>query len=243
MRSHEFEAGTIAAPHVSADREVDEAPPEMVEAAIAGRTDATSANAILGLQRAAGNESVGSLLSEEEPSPVHEVIGSGDGAPLDGATRSFMEARLGHDFSDVRIHTGPRADESARSINAQAYTVGTDVAFRNGIYEPESPGGRRVIAHELTHVIQQKSGPVAGSPGPGGIRISDPSDSFEQAAARIADDVMSGKSVRGAAPAAAAPGAQRAASDDDKDKEEEVTQTARADSSSGNDELVEQESV
>ena len=147
----------------------------------------TPVQAVLELQRLAGNESVGALLEEEEPSPVREVVGSGGGAPMPPATRAFMEERLGHDFSDVRIHTGPKADESASTINAQAYTVGTDVVFRSDRYAPETDAGRRVLAHELTHVVQQKAGPVAGTPTPGGIRLSDPSDPFEQAAERAAD--------------------------------------------------------
>src|SRR5205823_14023107 len=100
--------------------------------------------------------------------------------------------RMGHDFSDVRVHTGGKADESARSISAQAYTVGTDVVFRSGAYQPDTSSGRHVLAHELAHVVQQKAGPVAGTPAPGGISVSHPSDSFEQAAVRSADLAMPG---------------------------------------------------
>jgi len=132
----------------------------------------TTESAVLRLQRAAGNDSVSALLSEDEPSPVHEVVGSGA------------------DFSDVRVHTGAKADQSARSIGAQAYTVGTDVVFSEGAYQPETPSGRHVLAHELAHVVQQKAGPVSGTPGPGGVSVSHPSDPFEQAAERTADQVM-----------------------------------------------------
>jgi hypothetical protein len=103
---------------------------------------------------------------------------------------------MGADFSDVRVHTGGRADESARSINAQAYTVGTDVVFRSGAYEPESTSGRHVLAHELAHVMQQKAGPVTGTPAPGGISVSHPSDSFEVAAEQSASRAMAGGSVQ-----------------------------------------------
>lgn len=151
--------------------------------------------AILDLQRLAGNEGVNALLEEEQPSLVREVVGSGGGSPLDQATRRVMEERLGHDFASVRVHTGPRADESARSINAQAYTVGSNVVFRDGGYSPGTEAGHRVLAHELTHVIQQRAGPVAGTPAPGGIRISDPSDPFEQAA-----DMAAKRAVAGPAP-------------------------------------------
>ncbi|SRR6266851_1104104 len=188
MHAHDFEPGFAASPHLSVSREVDQADPEMLQAAVVGRSDAMSPGALLNLQRLAGNSSVSSLLGEdtEERSPVREVIGSGGGSPLEGSTRTYMESRLGHDFSDVRVHTGPKADESARSINAQAYTVGTNVVFQTGKFAPETPTGLHTLAHELTHVVQQKSGPVAGSPAPGGIRLSDPSDSFERAAERSA---------------------------------------------------------
>ncbi len=166
MHAHDFEPGFAASPHLSVSREVDQADPEMLQAAVVGRSDAMSPGALLNLQR--------------------EVIGSGGGSPLEGSTRTYMESRLGHDFSDVRVHTGPKADESARSINAQAYTVGTNVVFQTGKFAPETPTGLHTLAHELTHVVQQKSGPVAGSPAPGGIRLSDPSDSFERAAERSA---------------------------------------------------------
>ena len=188
MHSHDSEPGVAGSPHLSVSREVDEGDPEMLKAATQGRSDTMNPSVLLNLQRLAGNASVSSLVSEEveERSPVHEVVNSGRGAPLEGATRSEMESRLGHDFSDVRIHTGPMADESARAINAQAYTVGNDVVFQTGKFSPETPGGMHTLAHELTHVAQQRRGPVAGSPAPGGIRLSDPSDVFEQAAERTA---------------------------------------------------------
>ena len=188
MHAHDFEPAFSASQHLSVSREVEEADPEMLQAAVVGRSDAMSPGALLNLQRLAGNSSVSSLLDEEtpEPSPVHDVVGSGGGSPLESSTRTYMESRLGHDFSDVRIHTGAKADASARSINAQAYTVGTNVVFQTGKFAPDTPSGMHTLAHELTHVVQQKSGPVAGSPAPGGIRLSDPSDSFEQAAERSA---------------------------------------------------------
>src|SRR3989441_3217166 len=192
MHSHDLEPGVAGSPHLSVSREVDEGDPEMLKAATQGRSDTMNPSVLLNLQRLAGNASVSSLVSEEveERSPVHEVVNSGGGAPLEGATRSEMESRLGHDFSDVRIHTGPMADESARAINAQAYTVGNDVVFQTGKFSPETPGGMHTLAHELTHVAQQRRGPVAGSPAPGRIRLSDPSDVFEQAAERTASAAM-----------------------------------------------------
>jgi hypothetical protein len=223
MHAHDFDPGLASSPHVSVNREVDSPDPTMLEAASTGRAETLSAGAILNLQRLAGNSSVGSLLGEEreESSPVREVVGSGGGSPLDGATRSYMESRLGSDFGDVRVHTGQKADESARSINAQAYTVGNDVVFQSGKYAPETPRGLHTIAHELTHVVQQKSGPVAGTPAGGGIRLSDPSDAFEQAAARTATAVLSGGPVAAASPGAGEASVQRAG----EEEEEETAQT------------------
>ena len=94
---------------------------------------------------------------EAAPPIVHDVLG-GSGRPLDPSVRSFMEPRFGHDFSNVRIHTDERAAESARSINAFAYTAGRDVVFGAGQYQPGSQSGRRLIAHELQHVRQQGGG-------------------------------------------------------------------------------------
>ena len=101
-----------------------------------------------------------------------------------------MESRLGHDFSDVRVHDDSAAAASATAVNAHAYTVGSNVVFQRDKYDPSSTEGRTTLAHELTHVVQQRSGPVDGSSAPGGIKVSDPSDRFEREAAANADRVM-----------------------------------------------------
>lgn len=77
------------------------------------------------------------------------------GSPLPPATRAFFEPRFGHDFADVRVHTDARAAEASRSVNALAFTVGRDVAFAGGQYSPQTSGGKRLLAHELAHVVQQ----------------------------------------------------------------------------------------
>jgi Domain of unknown function (DUF4157) len=148
---------------------------------------------ILGLQRTVGNASVVQLLGadEEQASPVHDVVGNGGGSPLDDGVRNDMEGRFGQSFSDVRVHTDAKASESAESVGANAYTVGNDIVFRSGHFDASSPVGQRTLAHELTHVVQQRSGPVDGSPAAGGIALSNPSDRFEQAADRSADQVVS----------------------------------------------------
>lgn len=157
-----------------------------------GHHDAAS---LLHLQRTVGNAGVVQLLANDEAadgSPVHDVIGKGVGTPLDASTRSDMEGRFGQSFSDVRVHTDSQASRSAESVGANAYTVGSDIVFRSGQFDTASATGQRTLAHELTHVVQQRSGPVDGSDAPGGIRLSDPSDRFEQAAEATASAVMSG---------------------------------------------------
>jgi len=153
---------------------------------------------LLHLQRTAGNASVVQLLGDdaEERSPVKDVVGSGTGAPLDAATRTMMESRFGQDFGDVRVHTDAKATESARSVHANAYTVGRDVVFRSDQWSPGTASGQRMLAHELTHVVQQRSGPVDGTPAPGGIQLSDPSDRFEREADTVAHRVMSAEPVQ-----------------------------------------------
>jgi hypothetical protein len=134
--------------------------------------------------------------AQEEESPVLSLLRSGSGSPLPGPVRGDMERRLGSDFGDVRVHTGAPAHESATSVGASAYTVGSDVVFQNGQYDPESDQGRHTLAHELTHVVQQRSGPVEGSPAAGGVNVSSPEDRFERAASESADRAMEGDTAR-----------------------------------------------
>ena len=88
------------------------------------------------------------------PASVGRVLSS-PGRPMEPPVRSFMEQRFGRDFSGVRIHTGPAAEESARAVDAHAYTVGQHIAFDHGRYDPHSAGGQRLLAHELAHTVQQ----------------------------------------------------------------------------------------
>ena len=89
--------------------------------------------------------------------PAQQQIESlkGGGKPLSPSTRSLFEPRFGEDFSEVRVHTGDRADAAARSIGAAAFTQGKDIAFRSDRYRPGTQEGKRLLAHELTHVVQQ----------------------------------------------------------------------------------------
>src|SRR5215471_9901090 len=100
----------------------------------------------------------------EIPPIVHDVLRT-SGQPLDLATRAFFEPRFGYDFSKVRVHTGARAAESAKAVHARAYTVGHEVVFASGQFSTQSSEGRELLAHELTHTVQQSRG--TGGPAPG----------------------------------------------------------------------------
>ncbi|MEV7907180.1 eCIS core domain-containing protein [Streptomyces anulatus] len=223
-------------------------------AAAAGRADVVGAAGMGLLQRTAGNGALGAMIqrarsgatapaaeqaeqtgdtgqAEEQRSPVHDVVSSG-GSPLDTDTRTDMESRMGADFSDVRVHHDSAAHESAKGVGAHAYTVGNNVVFQRDAYDPGSPQGRTTLAHELTHVIQQRNGPVEGTEAPGGIRVSDPSDRFEREAVANADRVLSDPApetapaapVSAPAPttASAASAVQRAATEDEDEQPADV---------------------
>lgn len=102
----------------------------------------------------------GTSSSAEAPGIVHDVLRS-SGQPLNESTRAFLEPRFGHDFSDVRVHTDSRAADSARAVDALAYTIGRDVVFGAGQYAPEATQGRQLLAHELAHVVQQRGRPAS----------------------------------------------------------------------------------
>lgn len=134
---------------------------------------------------------------------VSRVLDSA-GQPLDGATRSFMESRFGHDFSGVRVHTDARAQESARAVNALAYTVGRDVVFGSGQYAPRTKEGRRLIAHELTHTLQQSS---ANALQRESLTVAPADDAGEREAEQVASQIEAAAPAR--MPSAARPQLQR----------------------------------
>ena len=138
------------------------------------------------LQRAAVNTAPTSAV----PPIVHDVL-SAPGQPLDRGTRAFMEPRFGHDFSGVRVHTDASAAQSARAVNALAYTVGRDVVFGTGQYMPETIGGKRLLAHELTHVAQQKDVNAFE----GQLTVGSPSSHFEQEADAVASQIARNESI------------------------------------------------
>lgn len=175
---------------------------------------------LLALQRTAGNAAVSRALAvqrhagcqEEEhthtepvqrSTAVHDVLGA-SGRPLAGEVRQDMEARFGGtDFSDVRIHDDAAARRSAQEIGARAYTSGSHIVIGDGGGDPHT------LAHELTHVVQQRQGPVAGTDRGDGLSVSDPSDRFEVAAEENARRVLAEPApVQRAAHPADAPGGQ-----------------------------------
>ncbi|MFJ7214214.1 DUF4157 domain-containing protein [Amycolatopsis sp. NPDC098790] len=194
MRGHSHENDVEPSARPRGDR-ISPEPDILGRAAAAGRPDVLGPAGLLDLQRAVGNASASTLV-EEERSPVHDVVSSGGGSPLDTSTREDMESRFGQDFSDVRVHTDGAAHESAKSVNAQAYTVGSNIVFQRDKYDPSSAGGQHMLAHELTHVVQQRSGPVEGTDAGGGVKVSDPSDRFEREAVANADRLMSAPAVQ-----------------------------------------------
>jgi hypothetical protein len=166
-----------------------------------------TAEAVLALQRSAGNAAATRFVSraqqaEQETEPavqrtsVHDVLRT-PGRALDSPVRADMEARLGADFSGVRVHTDTAAARSAEEVGARAYTSGDHVVIGRG------GADRHTLAHELTHVIQQRLGPVAGTDHGDGLRVSDPSDSFERAAEDNAARALAGPVPEASEPPAA----------------------------------------
>ena len=169
---------------------------EIQQATAAHARDRMGSTDLLALQRLAGNAQVVQMLTAEPeqppgPSPVLDVIGRG-GSPLEPNLRAEMEERLGNDFSDVRVHTDAKAAASAQAIGAEAYTSGRDVVFGRGAFSPQSDAGKHTLAHELTHVVQQRKGAVDATPVGDGTALSHPSDRFEREAERTATEAMAG---------------------------------------------------
>src|SRR5262249_29631060 len=110
----------------------------------------------------------------------------GSGRPLPTALRAVMEEQFGEDFKGVRVHTDGPARQTAQRLEADAYTVGKDISFRAGQYDPSSFRGRRLLAHELTHVVQQRR----GSRPQAALTLGQPGDRYEREAERVAAQVV-----------------------------------------------------
>ncbi|MEK6337409.1 MAG: DUF4157 domain-containing protein [Acidobacteriota bacterium] len=132
----------------------------------------------------------GTEPANDVPPIVDDVLGS-PGQPLDTTTRAFMEPRFGHDFSRVRVHTDPRASESAQAVNALAYTAGRNVVFGAGQYAPQSSSGKKLLAHELTHVVQKLGDSARASSGR--LTVGDAADAREREADAVSIAVVEGE--------------------------------------------------
>ncbi|RKT88669.1 protein of unknown function [Saccharopolyspora antimicrobica] len=178
-------------------REHDNAERESAPKARPVETDTTgpatapgSAAHVLHLQRTLGNAAVARMIGAQhsddaqvQRSTVHDVLRS-PGQALDTSVRTDMEARFGADFSNVRLHTDTTAQRSAAELGARAYTSGNHIVVGSG------GADNHTLAHELTHVLQQRSGPVAGTDNGDGLKVSDPSDRFEREAEATARRVL-----------------------------------------------------
>ncbi len=132
------------------------------------------------------------LTQLSQPPPIVTDVLQSNGHPLDAATQESFEGRFAHEFNRVRIHDDARAAESARAVNARAYTVGSDIVFGAGLYEPRSEAGTRLLAHELAHVVQQRGQPFVPA---AGLRVGAADDVFEKDADRVAESVMSWRGI------------------------------------------------
>jgi hypothetical protein len=159
------------------------------------------------------------------PASVHQVLGT-SGAPLDDGVRADLEPRFGHDFSQVRVHADTSAAASAQAVGAHAYTVGNHIAFAAGSYAPDTPDGRKLIAHELTHVVQQSGTPSAPA---ASLTVGSVDDPAEDEAERVATAVSEG---HGAGPVGSAP-ARVSKQDDGGTPDAGVTTDAGAGSAAG----------
>jgi hypothetical protein len=155
---------------------------------------------ILQLQRLYGNRWVQRFLAVEKQSDATETVtpevegalnrARGSGQSLEEGVQRQMESVFGTDFSHVRVHTNAEADALNRSVNALAFTIGSDVFFRNGMHCPSSTSGRELLAHELTHVVQQTGASVQTK-----LAVGPPDDEFEKEADRVAHAVVAAESA------------------------------------------------
>ena len=172
--------------------------------------------ALTAIQQQVGNRAVQRLLAQRSgdgPFDLDDTTAErinrerGGGQALDSNVQAQMSDATGQDFSDVKVHTGSESHALNEELSAKAFTTGQDIFFREGAYDPGSSGGQELLAHELTHVTQQRSGSVGG--GGGKMTVNAPGDAYEQQADSVA------KAVTGPA---AAPAVQR----QDAPEEEEV---------------------
>jgi len=151
-----------------------------------GRAAALGNAAVQRILRAAVHRSAGDgsgRLDDSLASAIQAKRGSGQA--LDAGARANLGAAFGDDFSDVRIHDDSEADQLNRALKADAFTTGADIFFRSGKYSPASSEGQKLLAHELTHVVQQRGSATGG----GETTVSSPDDASERQASNIAEQV------------------------------------------------------
>lgn len=135
----------------------------------------------LQLQQSAGNAAVGSLLSRTPGNLVRSVVQS-EGKQIDGSTSSFVKSAIGADVSGIRVHEGPEAEEAAKSVDADMFASGKHLVAPKGLDVTTREGAFKTL-HEVHHIVnQQAKGSVDGRETEDGLKISDPSDRFEQEA-------------------------------------------------------------
>jgi hypothetical protein len=154
------------------------------------------------LQQQVGNRAVQRLIAQRQAGPaetdeatadeINQMRGSGQS--LDGAVQREMGSKMGADFSGVNVHTSSQADDLNQRLGARAFTTGQDIFFRQGEYAPNSDGGKELLAHELTHVVQQRKGgdlePAAK------MVVNPPDDDYEREADKVARQVSGPAAVQ-----------------------------------------------
>ena len=143
----------------------------------------------IALQRRTTDESRRTAVDSSAPPIVDKVLSS-PGQPLDSVTRAFMEPRFGHNFSNIRVHTDATASESARAVDALAYTVGRNIVFQESHFRPQTTDGRLLLAHELTHAVQQSATLFHSGDDRSKITIEPVGSPFESAAEKRAHEVV-----------------------------------------------------
>lgn len=151
---------------------------------------------LMALQDQVGNHVVQGLLAQRQgngPFELDDETASrinqarGGGQSLDSGMQETMSAATGYDFSQVKVHTSPEASTLSEQLGAKAFTTGQDVFFRERAYDPHSSGGQELLAHELTHVVQQATGAVSTTGS--GMTVNAPNDVYEQEANALAQDI------------------------------------------------------
>ena len=163
--------------------------------------DTASAAGLATLQQQVGNRAVQRLVAQRRDDGIAQTGGQlgeevaeriertqNGGQPLEEGMQQRMGEATGQDFGNVRVHTDAEADQLNRQLDARAFTAGRDVFFREGEYSPHSTSGQELIAHEMTHVVQQKEGRVSHSGS--GVTVNAPDDAHEHQADRVAKQVV-----------------------------------------------------